>query len=111
MRRRVLGPLLCLSLVLPAVASGAAKTSWAQPQIRIVTSRGLMGGVAATFEPDLPLTQGALAELVAGLTGEAASSSSSADAPVTMAALDASLVRALGLRDASSAFMQGARSA
>ena len=70
-----------------------------------------MGGEAATFQPDLPLTQGALTELVAGLTAEPASSPSSSEAPVTMAALDASLVKGLGLRDASSAFIQGARAA
>jgi cell wall-associated NlpC family hydrolase len=111
MRRHLLLPLLCLSLVLPAVAAGSAKTSWAQPQIKIVTSHGLMGGDAATFKPDSPLTQGALAELTADLTDQEASAPAVPTAPVTMAGLDASLVKALGLRDAAAAFAVGARTA
>jgi cell wall-associated NlpC family hydrolase len=111
MRRHLLLPLLCLSLVLPAVAAGSAKTSWAQPQIKLVTSHGLMGGDAATFKPDSPLTQGALAELTADLTDQEMSAAAVPTALVTMAGLDASLVKALGLRDAATAFALGARSA
>jgi cell wall-associated NlpC family hydrolase len=110
MRRHLL-LLLCLSLVLPAVAAGAAKTSWAQPQIKLVTSRGLMGGDAATFKPDSPLTQGALAELTADLTDQEVSAAAVPTALVTMAGLDSSLVKALGLRDAAAAFAVGARTA
>jgi cell wall-associated NlpC family hydrolase len=110
MRRHLL-LLLCLSLVLPAVAAGAAKTSWAQPQIKLVTSRGLMGGDAATFKPDSPLTQGALAELTADLTDQEVGAAAVPTALVTMAGLDSSLVKALGLRDAAAAFALGARSA
>jgi cell wall-associated NlpC family hydrolase len=110
MRRHLL-LLFCLSLVLPAVAVGAAKTSWAQPQIKLVTSQGLMGGDAATFKPDSPLTQGALAELTADLTDQEVSAPAVPTAPVTMAGLDSSLVKALGLRDAAAAFALGARSA
>jgi cell wall-associated NlpC family hydrolase len=110
MRRQLL-LLLCLSLVLPAVAAGAAKTSWAQSQIKLVTSRGLMGGDLATFKPDSPLTQGALAELTADLTDQEVMAPAIATAPVTMAGLDSSLVKALGLRDAATAFALGARSA
>jgi cell wall-associated NlpC family hydrolase len=110
MRRHLL-LLLCLSLVLPAVAAGSAKLSWAQPQIKLVTSQGLMGGYAATFKPDLPLTQGALAELTADLTDQEASSPAVPTAPVTMAGLDSALVKALGLRDAAAAFAFGARTA
>jgi cell wall-associated NlpC family hydrolase len=111
MRRRLLLPLLCLSLVLPAVAAGSAKTSWAQPQIKLVTSRGLMGGDAATFKPDSLLTQDDLAQLNADLTDQEAAVPAVPTAPVTMAGLDASLVKALGLRDATAAFTLGARSA
>jgi cell wall-associated NlpC family hydrolase len=111
MRRHLVLPLLCLGLVLPTVAAGAAKTSWAQPQIRLVTSHGLMGGDASKFKPDLPLTQNALADVVAELTDQEASASSAPEAPVTMAALDSSLVKALGLREAATAFAAGARAA
>jgi cell wall-associated NlpC family hydrolase len=111
MRRHLLLPLVCLSLVLPAVAAGSATTSWAKPQIKLVTSHGLMGGDVATFKPDSALTQGALAQLVADLTEQEAGVPTVATAPVTIAGLDASLVRALGLRDAAAAFALGARSA
>src|ERR1051326_1740978 len=111
MRRGVLLPFLCLCLVLPPLAAGSAKTSWAQPQIKLVTSHGLMGGDLSTFEPDSPLTQGALADLVAELTDQVTTSPAAPAAPVTMAALDSTLVRTLGLRDAAAAFTQGARTA
>ena len=62
MRRHVLLTLLCLTLAAPAFAA-AQKTSWAQREIRAVTLRGLMGGKAASFQPDAPLTQAALADL------------------------------------------------
>jgi cell wall-associated NlpC family hydrolase len=111
MRRHLLLPLFCLALLLPAVAAGSAKTSWAQPQIKLVTSHGLMGGDASKFKPDLPLTQSALADVVAELTDQEASPPSAPDATVSMAALDSSLVKALGLRDAATAFAAGARAA
>jgi cell wall-associated NlpC family hydrolase len=110
MRRNVLVPLLCVSLAVPAIASGA-KASWAQPEIKLVTARGLMGGNPSTFKPDSPLTQGTLSELVAGLTEEEPAVPVAPEATVTMAALDASLVKALGLGDAAAAFTRGARSA
>jgi cell wall-associated NlpC family hydrolase len=111
MRRHLLLPLLGLSLVLPTVAAGAAKTSWAQPQIKLVTSHGLMGGDATTFKPDLPLTQSALADVVAELTDQEAAVPSAPESPVTMTALDAALVKALGLREAATEFASGARAA
>ncbi len=111
MRRHLLLPLLCLSLALPAVAAGSAKTSWAQPQIRLVTAHGLMGGDLSSFKPDAPLTQSALAQLVAELTEQESSTPAAPEAPATMAGLDASLVKALGLRDAAGAFASGARAA
>src|SRR4051794_20776997 len=110
MRRTVLLPLLCLALALPAIASGA-KASWAQPQIKLVTARGLMAGTPANFKPDLPLTQGVLSDLVAGLEDQEPATPAAPDATVTMTALDASLVKALGLGDAATAFTRAARSA
>jgi cell wall-associated NlpC family hydrolase len=111
MRRNLLLSLLALALVFPTVAAGSAKKSWAQAQIKLVTSHGLMGGDASRFQPDAPLTQSALADLVAGLAGGEAPSQNVPAAPVTMAALDATLVKALGLRDAAAAFIRGARTA
>ena len=109
MRRHLLLPLLCLALFLPTVAAGSTKTSWALPQIKLVTSRGLMGGNLSSFKPDAPLTQNTLAQLVADLTEQDAAAPTATETPVTMTALDASLVRGLGLRDAASEFARGAR--
>jgi cell wall-associated NlpC family hydrolase len=110
MRRHVLLTLLCLTLAAPAVAA-SQKTSWAQREIRAVTSHGLMGGKAASFQPDAPLTQTELADLVAGLTERQAAAPAEPTAPVTMAKLDAALVAALGLRADSAAFANAAKAA
>src|SRR5258706_10010809 len=111
MRRHLLLPLLCLALGLPAVAAGSAKTSWAQPQIKLVTAHGLMGGDPSRFKPDAPLTQDVLAQLVGDLSDQAPSIPATPDAPVSMAGLDASLVKGLGLADAASEFARAARTA
>lgn len=115
MSRLAILPLLCLVLVQPALASSpSAVKSWALPEIRIVTSEGLMGGGdPAAFRPDQPLTQGALARLVADLTQQepAAPAPANPSASVTMAGLDAALVNALDLGDAATAFAAGARAA
>src|SRR5689334_1995725 len=110
MRRHVLLTLLSLTLAAPAVAA-AQKTSWAQREIRVVTLRGLMGGRAASFQPDAPLTQAALTDLVAGLTQRPAAAAADPTAPVTMAKLDASLVAALGLRADAASFATAAKTA
>lgn len=98
----------------PAAPSLSGAGSWAEPQIRSVVARGLMGGRLTTFRPDDALTRGELGELVAGLSdpdATAASSSRTASAPATMAWLDARLVRSLGLTAAAGAFAAGAREA
>jgi cell wall-associated NlpC family hydrolase len=82
--------------------SGA--TSWAASQIRLVVAHGLMAKSVATFRPDDVLTQGELNELVAGLTGEPPQRAAAPNAPVTVAQLDARLVRALDLGDAAAEF-------
>jgi cell wall-associated NlpC family hydrolase len=48
-----------------AVAADAGNSNWAAPQIRTVTEAGLLGTSPATFAPDAPLTQRALATAVA----------------------------------------------
>jgi cell wall-associated NlpC family hydrolase len=110
MRRHVLLTLLCIALAAPAAAS-SQKTSWAQREIRVVTSRGLMGGGATSFRPDAPLTQAALADLVAGLTDNEAMMPADATAPVTMAKVDSKLVAALGLGADATAFATAAKTA
>jgi len=111
MRRLALVPLVLLLLAPSATAARPRATSWAQPEIKAVTSAGLMGGDAATFRPDAPLTKAALATLVAGLTQEEAATPRDPAAPVTMAQLDAALVAALDLGDAAQAFAKAARDA
>ena len=101
-------------LAAPAAARdrGAARpASWAQPEIRIVVGHGLMAKSVQTFRPNDPITRGELTGLVAGLAEEPPTASLSSTAPVTMAQLDATLVRGLGLSDAASAFGAVARNA
>ena len=97
----------------PAAARGhgAAQASWAQPEIRVVVAHGLMAKSVQTFRPNDPITRGELTGLVAGLTEEAQTASLTSPGSVTMAQLDATLVRGLGLTDAASAFAAAARTA
>lgn len=107
-------PLLALLAlcVLAGPAYGAvAKVSWAEPQIRTVTSRGLMGGDAGSFAPERVLTAGELAELVAGLSGRLPATVADTNAPVTISQLDAALVRGVGLGAEATRFRDGARAA
>jgi cell wall-associated NlpC family hydrolase len=112
MRRHLL-LLLGLIALVPATALGAKppKGSWAQPQIEVVAAHGLMGGRAATFRPDAPLTRPALARLVSDLTDRKIAVPGGPNAPATMAELDAALVRALGLGGAAASFTAAVRAA
>src|SRR5438477_2089781 len=101
--------LVALALIVATPASAA--TSWAQPQIKVVTAHGLMGGKLASFRPDDPLTAGELADLVGGLTGRPAPAALYAATPVTITQLDAQLVRALGLLPAARQFSSAVRAA
>src|SRR5687768_2224731 len=112
-RLRPLALLACLLAGL-AAAPGAlpsGKRSWAQPQIKLVVARGLMARSVATFRPNDPLTQGELQTLVAALAEEEPKEVTNPNAPVTMAQLDARLVRALGLGAEASAFYDAAATA
>jgi cell wall-associated NlpC family hydrolase len=95
----------------PKATSSASKRSWAQPEIRLVVSRGLMARSVATFRPNDALTQGELADLVAGLTQQPAKPAPSPETPVTMAQLDTRLVRALGFGDEATTFYEWTASA
>ncbi len=111
MSRRVLFcAAVALALAAPAAAAPAAG-SWAQPQIKVVTARGLMGGKAAGFRPDDPLTAGDLTGLVAGLTGKDVPAAPDPGSPVTLAQLDAQLVRAIGMQPAARQFSTVVRNA
>jgi cell wall-associated NlpC family hydrolase len=98
--------------VLAAPQATAAKqpaTSWAQPQIRVVVSHGLMAKSIQGFRPNDTLTRGALQALVAGLNPAMQGPTTQSDAPVTMAQLDATLVRTLDLDDAAIEFASAVR--
>ena len=108
MSRRLL---VCAALALVFASPAAAAPSWALPQIKVVTAKGLMGGTATGFRPDDPLTQGELADLVTGLTGKTAPVPADPAALATIGQLDAQLVRALGLLPAARQFTAGVRAA
>jgi cell wall-associated NlpC family hydrolase len=103
-----------IALLAPSSAEAATPTrSWAHAEIKLVVTQGLMADSVATFRPNAPLTQGALTELIAGLTNPKAESpaATSSSAPVTMVQLDAQLVRALGLGDDAALFYRAAAAA
>jgi cell wall-associated NlpC family hydrolase len=110
-RRLVYVCALVMLLTVPS-ATAAAKpgTSWAQAELKTVVAAGIMAKAAAA-RPDDPLTSAELETIVAGLTHTQTASPASPSAKVTMAALDARLVGALGLTDSAKLFTQAARTA
>src|SRR5262249_8898243 len=96
-----------LSVPMSGLASPRAG-SWDQKQIDLVTARGLLGGDAATSRPAAPLPAGELGDLVAGLTGKTAVPAADPLAPVTIAQLDAALIRGEGLQPAAARFRAAA---
>jgi NlpC/P60 family len=70
-----------------------------------------MGGTSTSFQPEAPLTQAALADLVAGLTEREGAAPTEPARPVTMAKLDSALVGELGLRADAAAFAGAAKAA
>jgi cell wall-associated NlpC family hydrolase len=111
-RLRLLAPFACL-LVALAAAPGAspAGRSWAQAQIRLVVSHGLMARTVPSFRPDDPLTQGELSTLVSELKDQPPKTVANPAAPVTMAQLDARLVRALDMSGDAASFQSSAATA
>src|SRR6476660_2471193 len=103
--------LACAVLPLVLSAPASAATSWAAPQIKVVTARGLMGGKAAAFRPDDALTAGELGDLVGGLTGKQHAPAATPPVPVTSAQRDAQLVRGLALLPAARQFTAAIRTA
>jgi cell wall-associated NlpC family hydrolase len=105
MGRRLGASIAVLALVSPLAATASPRrAAWDQPQIELVTAHGLLGGDATEFRPDDPLTTGDLSDLVAGLTGKPAVAPLDPSASVTIAQLDAALVRGEGLYAAAARF-------
>jgi cell wall-associated NlpC family hydrolase len=93
-----------------AVVQPAAALNWARPQINVVVENGLMGPSVAEFRPNAPLTRGELGYALAVLTGQQ-QVVVDPDRAVTLAGLDAALVKATGLRPAARRFQQVAAGA
>jgi cell wall-associated NlpC family hydrolase len=101
--------LAALLALAPAGSAGRQAPNWAKAEIAAVVAAGLLAPDIASFRPEDALTRGELAELTAGLTGVEQAAPAAPDRPVTLAELDARLVRILGLQDAATAFAAGAR--
>ena len=111
-RLRLLAIFVCLIVGLAAAPGASPATrSWAQPQIRLVVSHGLMGRTVGSFRPNDALTQGELSTLVAELTEQPPKTPADPAASVTMAQLDARLVRTLAMSDDASSFQNVAAAA
>jgi cell wall-associated NlpC family hydrolase len=102
--------LVMLLTLSPAYAAAKPGTSWAQAELETVVAAGIMAEAAAA-RPDSPLTRGELDTMVAGLTQTQAATPASPTGKVTLAALDARLVAALGLTDSAKLFTQAVRTA
>jgi cell wall-associated NlpC family hydrolase len=94
-----------------ATSGPAPTSSWAEAHIRYVVAHGLMAKTVGAFRAGDTLTQGELATLVSGLTKQPATAVANPTAPVTVAQLDARLVRSLQLSEAATAFTDGALAA
>src|SRR3954451_18779270 len=96
-RRTLVVGVLALALAAPAAgARSGAQTSWASAAIAAVTKAGLVPGTPASFRPSDPLTAGELGALMTALGTPPPRSPADPLAPVTITALDAALVDALG---------------
>jgi cell wall-associated NlpC family hydrolase len=60
---------ILVSALVWTVGAGAGDRNWAAPEIRAVTQAGVLGSSPATFAPQSPLTQQALASAVAATDG------------------------------------------
>jgi cell wall-associated NlpC family hydrolase len=109
--RRFIGVTIALTLVFASAAvAKPSAPSWAQGEIRLAVSRGLLPK-SAVSRPDDPLTKGELADLVAGLSYKPAIPPLDPYGSVTVAQLDAKLVGSLGLSPSASSLLRAARTA
>jgi cell wall-associated NlpC family hydrolase len=109
--KRLAAVFAALAAVCAPLAAGAPERSWAQPEIDLLTKRGVFVATPATFRPEDPVTGGTLARVVSAVTGTPATAPGSPGATVSMADLDSTLVRGIGLGDAAHRFYLGARRA
>jgi cell wall-associated NlpC family hydrolase len=84
-------------------AEPALAASWAQPQIKVVVANGLMGPSVDNFRARQNITRAELGTALAALTGEP-QVVVDPDAELTIAELDAAIVKAVGLQPAAKAF-------
>jgi cell wall-associated NlpC family hydrolase len=69
-RRAAFASLIALSSLLAwSAGAGAGGRNWAAPEIKAVTLAGVLGSSPATFSPQAPLTQRALATAIAAADG------------------------------------------
>jgi len=108
MRRGLLAAVTVLAAFFAAEPAFAA--SWAQPQIKAVVENGLMGPSVTNFRPNQDVTREELYTAIAALTGES-QVVVDPDADVTIAALDAAVVKALGLRPVARTFQRKVKDA
>jgi cell wall-associated NlpC family hydrolase len=104
--------LVALIVVVAAfvAAQSAAAASWAQPQIKVVVANGLMGPSVSDFRAKQNITRAELGEALAALTGES-QVVVDPEAEVSIAELDAKIVKALGLRRYAKTFQRKAKDA
>lgn len=110
MCRRLLGVCALVALTVSPSAAAKSASSWAQAELNAVVAAGLMAKEAAA-RPNKALTKGELEKLAAGLMRVEPVAPATPAATVTVAALDARLVKALGLVDTAKAFTAGAKTA
>ena len=112
MRRRLLPPVWMLIMLLAGSPLAAAKAapSWAQAELKAVVAAGLMAKEAAA-RPNDPLTRAELETLTAGLLHVPPAAATAPAATVTMSALDARLVKTVGLSETAKLFAVSAKSA
>jgi cell wall-associated NlpC family hydrolase len=91
-------------------AEPALAASWAQPQIKVVVANGLMGPSVSNFRAKQNITRKELYTAIAALTGET-QVVVDPDAEVSMAGLDAAIVKALGLRPVAKTFQHKVKDA
>lgn len=111
MNRFVLLLAALAALVCGSAGSAGPARPWAQAEIELVVARGLMAADVESFRPDDAITQDELGELVGALMGRTVSPPARPAAAVTMTALDARLVQALGMQNAAAGFVRSARAA
>ena len=107
--RRGLAAVVAMVAV-PFAAQPAAAASWAQPQIKVVVANGLMGPSVSNFRARQNITREELGAALAGLTGEQ-QVVVDPDAEVSIAELNAKIVKALGLHSAAKTFRRKVKEA